>query len=84
MVNHRFSVFLRGSVTSYTLPVFRFGVPAIVDKIMIKYTKVETVDVDDLDSIQHDLVHEALKWLDYRRPIGKQDQYAAALGANSQ
>jgi D-glycero-alpha-D-manno-heptose-7-phosphate kinase len=45
------------------------NVPAIVNRIMIKYTKAETVDVNDLDSIQHDLVREALKWLDYRRPI---------------
>ena len=46
------------------------NVPAIVDKILIKYTRAEAVDVDKLDDIQHELVREALKWLDYRRPTG--------------
>lgn len=43
--------------------------PALVDKIKLKYTRVEVVDVDEIDSIQHEIVREALRYLEIRRPI---------------
>lgn len=45
------------------------NVPAIVDKILIKYTRAEAVELGNLDDIQHELVREALKWLEYKGPI---------------
>jgi D-glycero-alpha-D-manno-heptose-7-phosphate kinase len=43
--------------------------PAIVDKIRVAYTKVDVVECGDIDGISHGIVREALRWLDYRRPI---------------
>lgn len=43
--------------------------PALVDKIKINYTKVETVDVDKINSIQHDIVRETLKYLNIKKLI---------------
>lgn len=43
--------------------------PAIVDKIKINYNRTEIVAPDRLDDIQHELVREALKWLEFRQPL---------------
>jgi D-glycero-alpha-D-manno-heptose-7-phosphate kinase len=43
--------------------------PAIVDKIRIAYTQVETVDPDKVESIRHEIVREALLMLGHRTPI---------------
>jgi len=43
--------------------------PAIVDKIKINYTKVEIVDINKVDSINHDIVRETLKYLKINYPI---------------
>ena len=45
------------------------NVPAIVDHIRIAYSRVEVVSTDGIDGIRHDIVREALRWLDYRRPV---------------
>ncbi|MDX9759256.1 MAG: hypothetical protein RBU27_08860 [Bacteroidota bacterium] len=43
--------------------------PAIVNKIKINYNRTEVVDPEQIEDIQHELVREALKWLDFRRPL---------------
>jgi len=43
--------------------------PALVDKIKINYTKAEIVDLDQIDSIKHEIVRETLKYLKINRPI---------------
>ncbi len=43
--------------------------PAIVDKIKINYSRTEIVDPDSVHEIQHDIVREALKWLEFREPL---------------
>lgn len=43
--------------------------PAIVDKIKINYNRTEIVAPDRLDDIQHEIVREALKWLEFRQPL---------------
>ncbi len=43
--------------------------PAILDKIKLNYSKVEMVDVKNIDSIQHDIVRESLKYLKWSRPV---------------
>jgi D-glycero-alpha-D-manno-heptose-7-phosphate kinase len=45
------------------------NVPAIVDQIKVAYSRVEVVDTDRIDTIQHDIVREALLWLNHRTPI---------------
>lgn len=45
------------------------NVPAIVDRIRISYSKTETVGVDEIDLIHHDIVREALKFLDIAHPL---------------
>ncbi|MBU1101991.1 MAG: galactokinase [Bacteroidetes bacterium] len=43
--------------------------PAIVDKISIKYSKVESVDVKDISLIKHEIVREAFKYLNIDCPL---------------
>lgn len=43
--------------------------PAIVGKIKIAYTKVEIVNPHEIDSIQHEIVRETLKYLKINFPI---------------
>lgn len=43
--------------------------PALVDKIRIKYTRVEAVGVDEIDSIKHEIVRECLRYLKVKGPI---------------
>lgn len=43
--------------------------PALVDKIKINYTKAEIVNLDQIESIKHEIVRESLKYLKIRRPI---------------
>ncbi len=43
--------------------------PAIVDQIKINYSRTEIVAPDRIEDIQHEIVREALKWLDFRRPL---------------
>lgn len=43
--------------------------PALVNKIKINYTKVEIVEVNEIDSIKHEIVRESLRYLKIKRPI---------------
>jgi D-glycero-alpha-D-manno-heptose-7-phosphate kinase len=43
--------------------------PAIVNKIKLSYTKVEIVNLDEIDKIQHEIVRESLKLLKVKRPL---------------
>lgn len=43
--------------------------PAIVNKIKVNYTKVEIVDVNEVENIKHDIVRETLKYLKIKKPI---------------
>lgn len=43
--------------------------PAISSSFKIGYKKTEIVPIGAYDDIQHDIVREALRWLDLRRPI---------------
>jgi D-glycero-alpha-D-manno-heptose-7-phosphate kinase len=59
--------------------------PAIVNKIKLSYTKVEIVDVTEIDSIQHEIVRESLKYLKIKRPleIGSMADLSAGTGMGS-
>lgn len=43
--------------------------PALVDRIKVKYSKSESVGLNELDQIQHDLARETLRYLNLRQPI---------------
>jgi D-glycero-alpha-D-manno-heptose-7-phosphate kinase len=43
--------------------------PAIVRKIKVNYSQTEVVELDDIDSIKHDIVRETLKYLNLRIPL---------------
>ena len=43
--------------------------PAVVDKIKLNYSKVEIIDIENIDEIKHDIVRETLKYLKIKRPI---------------
>ncbi len=43
--------------------------PAIVDKIKVSYTRVEILEVKDIGNIKHEIVREALKYLNLKKPI---------------
>ena len=43
--------------------------PALINKIKIGYSKIEIVDLDSIDTIQHDIVRETLKYLNIKRPL---------------
>ena len=43
--------------------------PALVNKIKVNYTKSETVELDQIDSIQHEIVRETLKYLKICCPL---------------
>lgn len=43
--------------------------PALVNKIKIVYNKNEIVELNEIDKIQHDIVREALKYLNIQKPI---------------
>jgi D-glycero-alpha-D-manno-heptose-7-phosphate kinase len=43
--------------------------PALVNKIKINYTKVEIVEVNDIDCLKHEIVRESLRYLKIKRPI---------------
>ncbi|TSA26666.1 MAG: galactokinase [Ignavibacteriales bacterium] len=45
------------------------NLPAIFDKIKINYTKVEVVDPQNINEIQHEIVRETLKLLKISRPM---------------
>lgn len=43
--------------------------PAIVNKIKLNYSKVEIVSPEEIDSLQHEIVRESLKYLNAIRPM---------------
>jgi D-glycero-alpha-D-manno-heptose-7-phosphate kinase len=43
--------------------------PALVNKIKIGYSKIEIVELNEIENIQHDIVREALKYLNIRKPL---------------
>ena len=43
--------------------------PAIIDKIKINYSKVEIIDIDQIDNLKHEIVKETLKYLKIKRPL---------------
>jgi D-glycero-alpha-D-manno-heptose-7-phosphate kinase len=58
---------ITASVNKYMF--ISLNVPSIVDKIRVAYSRVEVVAPDRIEDIQHDIVREALRWLDFRRPV---------------
>ncbi len=43
--------------------------PAIINKIKINYSQVETIDVDKINELKHEIVRETFKYLKIYRPI---------------
>lgn len=43
--------------------------PAIVNKIKINYSKVEIIEIDRIQDLQHDIVRETLNYLKIKRPL---------------
>jgi D-glycero-alpha-D-manno-heptose-7-phosphate kinase len=43
--------------------------PAIINKIKINYSKVETIDVDKINELKHEIVRESLNYLKIKRPL---------------
>jgi len=59
--------------------------PAIVNKIKINYSKVEIVNIDEVNRIKHEIVRECLKFLKINRPleISSMADLAAGTGMGS-
>ncbi len=45
------------------------NVPAIFDRVRINYSRTETVKVDEIDTIHHDIVRESLKHVKLNHPL---------------
>lgn len=61
-----------GNLITATINKYMFvyiNEPTLVDKIKIGYTKIEMIDVDDINSINHEIVRETLKYLNIKKPI---------------
>jgi D-glycero-alpha-D-manno-heptose-7-phosphate kinase len=61
-----------GSLITATINKYMFvniNEPALINKIKIGYTKIESVGLEEIDKIQHDIVRETLKYLNIKRPI---------------
>lgn len=61
-----------GSLITSTINKYMYiniNEPALVDKIKISYSKIEIVDINSIDNIEHEIVKETLKYLDIKRPI---------------
>ena len=43
--------------------------PAVFNQIKISYTKIESVDLNSIDDIQHEIVREKLKYLNIKKPL---------------
>ena len=43
--------------------------PALVNKIKISYYKIEIVDLNEIENIQHEIVRESLKYLGIKKPL---------------
>jgi len=72
-----------GSLITATINKYMFvniNEPALVNNIKIGYTKIETVGLDKIDDIQHDIVRETLKYLDIKRPIEIQSMADISAG----
>lgn len=74
---------LTASINKYMF--ININEPALVDKIRISYSKVEIVDLNNIDNIQHDIVRESLKYLNIKRPleIDSMADLAAGTGMGS-
>jgi D-glycero-alpha-D-manno-heptose-7-phosphate kinase len=62
----------RGFVVTAAINKYMFiniNRPAIVDKIKINYSKVETVGSNQIDLIKHEIVRECLRYLKIKGPI---------------
>ncbi|HRE40701.1 MAG TPA: galactokinase [Ignavibacteria bacterium] len=61
------------------------NVPAIVNKIKIQYSKVESVDLHEIEKIEHEIVRESLKYLKIKTPveIGSMADLSAGTGMGS-
>jgi D-glycero-alpha-D-manno-heptose-7-phosphate kinase len=59
--------------------------PALVNKIKINYSKVEILEMNDIDSIKHEIVRECLRYLKISRPIeiGSMADLSAGTGMGS-
>jgi D-glycero-alpha-D-manno-heptose-7-phosphate kinase len=59
--------------------------PAVMDKIKINYIKLEIVELDQIDSIKHEIVRECLRYLEIKRPleIGSMADLSAGTGMGS-
>lgn len=61
-----------GSLITATINKYMFvniNKPALVNKIKIGYSKIEIVDLESINDIQHDIVRETLKYLNIKVPI---------------
>ena len=61
-----------GSLITATINKYMFvniNEPALINKIKIGYTKIEVVELEEIDKIQHEIVRETLKYLNIKRPI---------------
>lgn len=61
-----------GSLITATINKYMFvniNKPALADNIKIGYSKIETVDLNSINNIQHDIVRETLKYLNINIPI---------------
>ena len=61
-----------GSLVTATINKYMFvniNKPALVNNIKIGYSKIETVELNSINDIQHDIVRETLKYLNINIPI---------------
>ncbi len=61
-----------GSLVTAAINKYMFinlNLPALVDRIRINYSKAETVGVDEIGKIQHEIVRETLRFLKIKQPL---------------
>jgi len=61
-----------GTLITATINKYMFvniNEPALINKIKLSYSKIEMVELDSINDINHDIVRETLKYLDIKRPL---------------
>jgi D-glycero-alpha-D-manno-heptose-7-phosphate kinase len=65
---HKYEGFLITSAVNKYMYI-SINEPSLVNKIKVQYSKVDVVDLDNINSLKHEIVREALKYLKIKRPL---------------
>jgi D-glycero-alpha-D-manno-heptose-7-phosphate kinase len=65
---HKYEGFLITSAVNKYMYI-NINEPSLVNKIKVQYSKVDIVDLENINSLKHEIVREALKYLRIKRPL---------------